>query len=310
MNEPAANGLPGPCRLLRLLLVLICVLCPFARVDAGGGAWNKKKDDYYVKVALSSLTADKQFGLDGRPELIFTDAAFRNGEFGVTDINLYGELGITDWLTGVGSTQVKVAVREGFYRPTGLDSTASASGLGDIWLGGRVRLLPEESPYVAAVTMSVKVPTGSPLQAIPLGTGVVDYEIAAAGGTTYFPPLKSSMSAYLYTQVALGYRMRNGSASNEMNYAAEVGASMDDLLLQVMVDGVHSFADFNEVIVDPADPNTADDLVANQSFMRWGVTASYAVNRKMDVSLGYTWNTSGRNALQLSGISLGIAWKR
>lgn len=305
---PAATA--SRARLLCAVLMGIGLLCcGSVPARAGGGGWTRQEGEYYLKVDLSSLTADKQFGLNGRPEFIFNDPNFLNGEFGVTDINFYGELGLNDWLTGIASTQVKVAVRQGYYTLTGRDSTASASGLGDIWLGGRVRLLPKESPYVAALTLSLKVPTGSPLQSIPLGTGVLDYELAAGGGTSFPIPL-SRIPFYGYVQLSTGFRLRNGGASNEMNYAAEFGVQMDEsLALRAMVDGVHSFADFDRAVTDPTNSAVANELVADQSFTRWGLSLAYGVNKRMDLSLGYSWNVAGRNTLQLSGLSIGIAWK-
>ncbi len=296
-------------RRVAVLLIGIVLVCGAVRARAGGGGWTREEGEYYVKIDLSSLTADRQFGLNGRPEFIFNDPAFLNGKFGVTDINVYGELGLNGWLTGIASTQMKVAVRQGYYTVTGRDSTASASGLGDIWLGGRMRLLPKESPYVAALTLSLKVPTGSPLQSIPLGTGVLDYEIAVGGGSSFPVPLGRT-NTYGYAQLSTGFRLRNGGASNEMNYAAEFGMGLgEELSFRAMVDGVHSFADFDRAAADTANAAVANELVADQSFTRWGLSVVYGVNKRMDLSLGYSWNVAGRNTLQLSGLSIGVAWK-
>lgn len=296
-------------RLSALLVGIGMICCGVVSARAGGGGWTREEGEYYVKVDLSSLTADRQFGLDGRPEFIFNDPAFLNGKFGVTDINFYGELGLNDWLTGIASTQMKVAVRQGYYTVTGRDSTASASGLGDIWLGGRMRLLPKGSPYVAALTLSLKVPTGSPLQSIPLGTGVLDYEIAVGGGSSFAVPL-GRPNTYGYAQLSTGFRLRNGGASNEMNYAAEFGMGLgEELSFRAMVDGVHSFADFDRAVADTSNAAVANELVADQSFTRWGLSLVYGVNKRMDLSLGYSWNVAGRNTLQLSGLSIGVAWK-
>ncbi|MBS1913224.1 MAG: hypothetical protein JST22_14645 [Bacteroidetes bacterium] len=286
-----------------LILLLLCSAVP---AIAGGGAWNMEEGKYYGKVELSSLTATHQYGLRGQVALIYGDTSnFRNTDYGTTDISFYGELGFNDWLTGVASTEYKVAVLKSFYRPTGRDSTASASGLGDLWLGARIRLLPLDKDYAAAVTVGFKLPTGSPLQAIPLGTGVVDYELAAAVGSSFVAP--GEMQGY--AQLSGGYRLRNGKASDELNYQAEVGAHLGELFVaRAVLDGVHSFATLNEDPNHPDDFRT-QDLVGNQSYTRFGLGVVYNVNPGMELNVGYHWNTGGRNALQLSGLSVGIAWK-
>lgn len=275
---------------------------------ASGGAWTRDEDGYYVKIGLSSMTSQRQFGYDGRLTWILADTFnLRDTEFGVTDVALYGELGLAEWLTGVASTQYKVAVRKALYRPTGRDSTASASGLGDLWLGARLRLLPRGGPNAAALTLSVKLPTGSPLQAIPLGTGVVDYEAAIAGGTSF--PVFERMRGY--AQLSGAYRLRNGTVANEMNYAAEVGLNLNEtFMLQASVDGVHSFADFDAAAQFDDNPETIAYYLFDQSFMRWGLGVIYTMNPGLELNANYNWNSSGRNSLLLSGLSVGIAWKK
>jgi len=291
----------------RWLLLFLGMLLYSHSAIAGGGAWNRDEDGYYVKIGLASLTAEEEYGMDGERRLLFTDTSlFRNGEFGMTDISLYGELGITDWLTGVASTQYKVAVREALYRPTGRDTTASASGLGDLWLGTRVRLLPRDKPYAASVTLSLKLPTGSPVQEIPLGSGIIDYEASAAVGSSF--PVYGDIRGY--AQLSGGYRLRN-SASNELNYLAEVGINLSEILMvQVVMDGIHSTADFDSDPVEPANALGKRAFVADQSFNRWNVGVIYGATETMDINFGYSWNGSGRNTLASGGIAIGVAWKK
>lgn len=290
--------------------VAVLMLFPLAAASAlaGGGAWNRVIDGYYINVGLESLSANDEFGFDGIRHPLFSDtSAFRNGSFGITNISFYGEIGLSNWLTGVASTQYIVAVREAFSRLTQRDSSASASGLGDLWLGARIRLLPRGVSYAAALTVSVKLPTGSPLQAVPLGTGVVDYEAAAAFGSSF--PVLGDIKGY--AQLSGGFRLRNGGASNELNYLTEIGVSLgEDFGAQVVLDGVHSFADFDAAADNPDNSNAARALTADQSFLRWRTGVSYAVKPGLDLNVAYTWNSAGRNALAISGPSVGLAWKR
>jgi hypothetical protein len=289
----------------RWLLLFIGLLLPSAAALSQYAAWNKKPGEYYLGIGLTSLTAEEEYGYDGALRLLFADTAlFRDGEFGMTDISFQGELGITDWLTGVASTQYKVAVRQAVHRPTGRDTTASASGLGDLWIGLRTRLIPEEKPYAASVTLSLKLPTGSPYQEIPLGTGVLDYEAAAAIGTRI--PVFEGIEGI--AQLSGGYRMRN-IASDEINYALDLAIDLRDaLLLRLTMDGVHSTADFDRVTDEPANALGQRAFVADQSFNRWNLAMIYGATETMDISLGYNWNGAGRNTLASGGLALGVAW--
>lgn len=288
-----------------ILLILLFVVAEHAL--ANGNAWTRKKGGYYLKIGLTSLTADEGFGYEGNRWPIFGDTAnFGSGDFGVTDVAVHGEYGITDWLTGVASTQYKVAVRQGLYRPTGRDSTASASGLGDLWLSARFNLLSEEEPVVATVTVGWKLPTGSPLQDIPLGTGVVDYEASVAVGTVF--PAFSAIPCY--AQATGGYRLRN-SASNEVKFLAEIGMHLTPaLMFQGTIEGSYSTADFDPAIANPGNLELLQHYKNDQSFTRWKLDLVYAASDDMDLHFGYEKYVAGRNIVAGSGLALGISWNR
>ncbi len=288
--------------------VLFCV--SVATGWAGGGAWTRVPDGYYVKIGLTSLTAERQYRFDGRLQRLFPDtSAFRDGEYGATDISFYGELGMTKWLTGTVATQYKVAVRKARYLPTGRDSTASASGLGDVWVGARMKVIPGTGPYAGAITVSVKLPTGSPLQDIPLGTGVVDYEIAAAGGLSFPVPLLQGQ--YGYAQATGAYRLRNGTQANEFNYGAEVGVGLsEEFMLQATYDGAMSLADFDAVAPRQDDPAVVAPFQYDQSFARWSAGFIYKLNETLNLTGGYVSSVGGINSLDLSGVMFGVAWSR
>ncbi|MCC7438819.1 MAG: hypothetical protein IT211_10040 [Armatimonadetes bacterium] len=287
--------------LLLPTILSILVLLPLPLL--GRGAWNRKPDGYYIKLGPTFLTAYQEHDLQGELRDIFNDPInFRNPSFGITNIGFYAELGLTDWLTGTLSTQYSVAVRQATL-PNGVDTSQSASGLGDIWLGGRMRLLPDGGAIVGAITLGVKLPTGSPNQEIPLGTGVVDYEGAVAFGG---PLALAGMQGYW--QSSGGYRFRSRGA-DELTYQAEVGVSIaETLTLQGVVDGVRSFADFDGASgVGGAMVSTVS---SDQSFARWNASFIYALAPDTDLNVGYGHTFAGRNALSAGAFGVGVAWKQ
>lgn len=293
--------MPDPRRALPiLLLLLLCV----GRAGATGGAWSRLADSYYFRLGLSSLSADQEYGRTGSRQRILSDSSiYSNGSFGVTDISFYGELGITDWLTAVASTQYKVAVRQAENSATRRDTTASASGLSDLWLDGRIRLLPREAEYAATVTLGVKLPTGSPYQQVPLGSGVVDYEGALAVGHA-FPVVGLNG----YAQISGGYRLRN-NASNELNYLMEFGVNLSEsILMQGIVEGIYSMADFDAPAQEAL--GVAGTLVFDQSYTRWKLATVIEMKEGLDLDIGYGSYAAGRNALAGHVLSVGVAWIR
>ena len=271
-----------------------------------GGAWVREVDGYHFRLALSSFSASQQYDPSGDRRGLFVDTLlFQDGSFGATDIELEGELGLTDWLTGTASTAYKVAVRQGRYLPTGRDSTESASGLGDLWIGARIRLLPPESLVAATVTLGWKAPLASYTQEIPLGTGVAEYELRLAGGSYY--RLGDVIEGH--AQIAGAYRLRN-RGSDEIAYLAETGIGLaTPLTLQAILDGIISTADM-EKTGQPAEDGSGSSSVFDQSYTRLGVSLLYLLDDDTELLAGYSRILAGRNTLAGGSITFGVSWFR
>ncbi|MGE3800873.1 MAG: hypothetical protein AB7H80_07625 [Candidatus Kapaibacterium sp.] len=297
-------------RFCALVLALTLSLCCVETLHAGGGAWVRTASGYYFKVGFTSLTAENEYGFKGEDQPLFRDTLrFANGVVGISNITLYSEYGLTDWLTSVISTQYSVVVREADIIERGMEGlveTESASGLGDIWLGGRVNLLPKDWKVAGAATLSWKIPTGSPNKEVPLGTGVPDYEAALAFGTG-FPVGEKRFG---YAQLSGGYRLRN-KVEDEFVWQVEGGISLlPTLALQSTLDGVYSTADFGEAAEAAENPLIFSQLVGNQTFTRLSGGLLYALSDETELNLLYSRTLSGLNTLDAGALSIGVAWKR
>ena len=297
-------------RLRPLYPALFLLLCSAELLHAGGGAWVRTASGYYFKIGFTSLTADNEYGLEGENQPLFRDTArFANGTIGISNITLYSEYGLTDWLTSVISTHYSVIVREADVIERGMEGlveTESASGLADIWLGGRVRILPKEWKVAGAATLSCKVPTGSPHKEVPLGTGVIDYEGGLAFGTGF--PVGANR--FGYAQVSGSYRLRN-NAENEYLWQIEAGVQLLPTLgVQGVLDGTHSTADFEQAAMAVENSMEFNQLVGNQTFTRFSSGLSYDLSDQTELSLLYATTLSGMNTLNSGAISVGIAWKQ
>lgn len=277
------------------------------QLRAGGGAWVKGPGGYYFKSGFTSITADREYDFNSDRRPLFRDTLrYTNGTIGISNLSIYGEYGFTSWLTGVISTQYSVAVREADDLQTGLTESSSASGLSDIWVSGRVKILPDGWPLAGAVTLGWKIPSGSPYKEIPLGTGVADYEGALAFGTGF--PIGEER--FGYAQISGGYRLRN-SAANELNWQVEGGAEIiGGLGLQAIFDGTHSTADFDNLAELPDNSQVFMGLISDQSYSRLSGGLIYDLSEEMQLNFLYTGTLSGINSLAATSFSFGIAWKK
>lgn len=294
---------------LRFLFLSLLLLCPVEDLLAGGGAWVKTKSGYYFKIGFTSLTAEQEYGFGGEDRPLFSDTTrFANGRIGISNITLYSEYGLTDWLTSVVSTYYSVIVREADIIEQGMEGlteTESASGLGDTWIGARVNLLPREWKVAGAATVSWKIPTGSPNKEVPLGSGVADYEAAIGFGTGF----RLGEERFGYTQVSGGYRLRN-KASSEFIWQMEAGAALLPTVgLQASLNGTHSTADFNQAAQNLVEDPSFNELVGSQTFTQFSGGVIYSLTDLMDLTALYTTTLSGMNTLNAGSFSIGIAWK-
>lgn len=280
------------------MLMLAGLALSLAQAHANGPAFTRADGAYYLRFGVSWMSATYEYGLDGRRHALFGDSlTYRDAEFGQTDVSLLCEYGLTDWLTGVAQTQLRTVVREAYYEPSARDTTISASGLTDIWLGARMRLLPIESPYHATVTVAWKAPMGSPTQEIPLGTGVADYSLGAAGAVPYDIGVVAG-----HFQLATDFRLRN-KASNEFAYAAELDVDLGrGFELRTGLDGIQSLADFDGDEINRT-------VVGDRSFTRWSMGVLLEADEGLDLGASLASDIGGRNALVATTFSLSATWR-
>lgn len=292
-------------RIMHASFLLLTLLA--ATELSAGGAWARRPDDYFVKISATWLTAAEEFDFGGDRRLIFPDTTVAlNGSYGITELGFYLEYGLTPWLTGIVSTQYKVAVRQARLARIERDTAVSASGLGDLWLAGRIRLADGRSGPALSLTLAAKAPTGSPLQQIPLGSGRIDYQIDGAGGWSF----NVGEETWGWLQGSLGYRLRNGVA-NEGVYDVEVGLDVGSgIAFSTRFDGVVSTADFTEAAADPDRASAAMRFAHSSSFSRWSAQVIYTSSPGLHLNMGYAGFFSGRNIVDTHGLSLGVAWTR
>ena len=277
-------------------------------LQAVGGAWTKQKGGYYLGLGFGSTSGENDRGFRGEERPLYRDTLrFAGGSLGISNFTLYNEFGWTDWLTTQLSARYTVIVREADIierGSEGLTINESASGFGDAWLGARLRLPTPTEWMVAAFNLDWKIPLGSTATEIPLGTGAADYEASLAVGA----PFTIAEDRHGYFQGGIGYRLRN-RAEDELVWRLQGGVAVIPTLgLELTLDGVDSFADFENAEESDDDP-IFNDIVGSQSWLHLTGGLTYALNDWTDLLVKYTTTLDGRNTLDGATISVGVAWK-
>jgi len=268
---------------------------------AFAGGWTQKKGGYYAKFSLNNFSTREQFNLAGNREALNNQFSLRDAKFTDTNFGFYGELGVLEGLTLIANTSFKNYNSTGFNTLTQQNFDNSASGLGDLYVGGRLRLL--TLPFVLALQPMVKLPAGSKDKTIPLGSGQADAELRLQMGVAI--PIKIQN----YFTADIGYTSRGGAEFNdEIPYFAEFGIfPVRDLIVKAQIDGRKSTASITSPM--RAGQSNQNVLIVNQDFTRlWGGII-YSTSPTTQVSLEFSSTISGKNTVAGRAVYFGLAFK-
>lgn len=281
-------------------LILACVLMTIKTGYAG--AWTQKKGAYYVKFSLNYFSTKEQFSLAGVKQPL--NSQFSNladSEFKDRNFSIYAEYGVTDWFTAIATAPFKSYSSTGFNLTDQLDFNNNVTGAGDLFVGGRLRLIAD--PFKVSLQSMVKLPTGSNESQIPFGTGNADYEIRLQFGANLPLPIQN------YFTADAGYTVRGGQLfNNEVPYYAEFGVfPFHKLILKTTLDGRKSVETISSQAGVIGQSNESM-LIADQDLTRLGGGIIYSAAPTIQLSLEYSTIISGKNTLAGRTVTLGIAF--
>ena len=266
------------------------------------GAWTQKKGAYYFKISFNNFSTNEQFSLVGVKQplnLQFTNLA--DSEFKDRNFSIYAEYGVTDWFTAIATTTFKAYSSTGFNLTDQLDFDNNVTGAGDLFVGGRLRLIAK--PFKISLQPMIKLPTGSNDSQIPFGTGNADYETRLQFGASLPLPIQN------YFTADAGYTVRGGqSFNNEVPYFAEFGVfPFRKLILKATLDGRKSVDTISSQAGVIGQSNESM-LISDQDLTRLGGGIIYSTSPAVQLSLEYSSIISGKNTLAGQTVSLGIAF--
>jgi hypothetical protein len=260
------------------------------------GGWTQKEGTGFYKLGFEYIRAKNFYEPSGNRVPITP--------LGDYTVSLYGEFGITDWLTGVGYIP--------FYKQNTLDKVVGqpsgrvyfegdrASGFADPDIGVRIALI-RNTPIVLSAGVSFGIPIGDSKQANGLlsGDGEFNQAVSLQGGYSLYP-----IPAYATAQV--GFNNRTRGFSDEFQYAAQIGYTLDELFtFAVNMQGVESLKNGDDAVIGGMNGIYTN----NQSYLEFGGEVSYHITQAYGVSLGAYTATHGRNALSAPKFTVAVFYK-
>lgn len=299
-----------------LAAAAVLLLSTLPRAVAAG-AWTQPAGDTFLKLSVSYLRTTEEFNHEGeRLELLEEDPGFENASLRDLNLTLYGEYGLREGLTLVGSVPFKAlrSERTGLVAG-GLLRRAEArnvAGAGDLSLSLRTRL--RQRPVALALQAGVDIPLGYQKRpdndGPPLGSGAIDAEVHLLAGLSLHP-----RPGYLTTGV--GYRRRGGRLHDEIQLSVEGGWTWGRLHLKILVQGVRNTKKppdiFGTTVVSPL-PGGGGALpelvVGDQHILQVSPAVGWDLGGGRAVHAQLVRTVAGTNTLSGTALSLGIVLRR
>lgn len=287
------------CQLLLFTLALVTIMAS----SVWAGAWTMPAGKLYTRLAFSEYDSQRFLNENGTSHAYAPNDEYKNKrrdfDYDEQTWSIYAEYGLLDNLTVIGSLDYKEA--EWTYQNTGRvlgsdgimryvafsfpDKTAKSSGLADINLGLRYRLL---ATSAGALSLQALYKTGECYDEedqnlgtdIQRGDGQDDFELRLQYGQSLYPVIPG------YFNAEAGYRWRTQGYSDEFIYLLEAGIDITKALyMRTKLDGTASFGNgdsgptgaYTEVDSNPyeADLGKLEITVGYKIIPQLAVEASY-----------------------------------
>jgi len=278
----------------REALTLLLIFCPAEFLRAGG--WTQQEGRGFYKLGFQLIEANRFYEPSGNKTSITP--------LGDYTLSVYGEYGITNWLTGTAyvpfykrNTLDQVVGRQSGTVYFGGDQTSSFA---DVNLGVRVGVI-QQSPTVLAVGVLLGLPVGNSTHPNGLlsGDGEFNQLVSLEIGHSFHP-----LPMFATCQVGLNNRTRG--FSDEFHYGAQAGYTIANLVtLVAQCHGVESLNNGASEVTGGVSGLYAN----NQEFLEFGLEGMYNLSDAYGVSFGAATATHGRNVLSAVKCSIGLSLK-
>ena len=303
---------------LSTITAIAATLLLCAATQLWAGAWTMPQGKLYTRLAYSEYESNRYFNENGTTHDYSPNEAFkalsrgtlpREFDYDEQTWSFYSEYGLLDNLTLIGSFDYKEAewtyqAGIGTSSPT-VDKTAKTSGLADINLGLRYRLLQTQS---GVLSLQALYKTGEAYDEkdkdmgtdIQLGDGQDDFDLRIQYGQSLYPLIPG------YCNVEAGYRWRTQEYSDQFRYLLEAGVDITSALYaRTKLDGYASFGNGDDA---PDGKYTEIDSNPYESDLgKLELTLGYKITSQFSVEASYFNELYGASTTKGETWSLAIA---
>lgn len=284
-----------------LFILATSLLLILMSTSVWAGAWTMPQGKLYTRLAYSEYDSQRFFNENGTTHAYAPNDEFKNKrrdfDYDEQTWSLYAEYGLLESLTVIGSVDYKET--EWTYQSngrklvdgvmttfdTGIDKTAKSSGLGDINIGLRYRLIETSS---GALSLQGMYKTGEAYDEedqdytadIQRGDGQEDFELKLQYGQSLYPMIPGYMNA------EAGYCWRSQGYSDEFRYLLEAGVDITQALyLRTKLDGRANFGNSDDL---PSDrPIEIDSNPYEVDLGKLELTCGYKLTSQLAIEASY-----------------------
>lgn len=303
------------------LLLAGVMMVAMASSTVWAGAWTMPAGKLYTRMAYSEYEAQRYFYNDGTTKAYAPNDVYKNKrrdfDYDEQTWSFYSEYGLMEGLTLIGSIDYKET--EWTYQSTGrsivdgemvtfdsgVDKTAKASGVSDLKIGLRYRLLATDS---GALSLQALYKTGEFYDEkdqnlatdIQLGDGQDDVEVRLQFGQSTYPLFPG------YFNVEAGYKWRTQEYSDQFVYLLEAGMDLGKLFyVRTKFDGTDSIGNgddgptgsFTEIGSNPYESDLG----------KLEVTAGYKLTSRFALEASYFNELYGESTTKGETVSIALA---
>jgi len=271
------------------LMVVPSMLLLFCLHEAQGGAWTRKQHSFYAKLGFTTLSTNQFHTKDGNK--------ISTADFQTWSLNLYGEYGMFDRLTGI--------VKFPIARNARFETTESKLGIGDLGLELKYGLLSEGSTPVA-VGVGVELPTGDEngfgflkdgsggFVLLPTGDGEFNTRLNLYASHSFYP-----IPAYI--SIDGGYNFRTKNFTDEYAVGFQAGYKLAETVwLQANLRAIGPVGTSN---LDLIGSGIALGLGEGVQYTTYGLGAAYEFIPHWNISFDF-FSAFGKITNIYSGVNL------
>ncbi|MGM0416858.1 MAG: hypothetical protein ACQEQK_07905, partial [Thermodesulfobacteriota bacterium] len=252
------------------------------------GSWTMPVGKLYTRMAYSEYEAQRYFYEDGSSKAYAPrDGKNRDFDYDEKTWSFYSEYGLMEGLTLIGSFDYKET--EWTFQsggrvgaPVSIDKTAKSSGIADINLGFRYRLIDMDAGALSIQTLYKSAEAYDHKDEnlstdIRLGDAQDDLEMRLQFGHSLYPHVPG------YFNVEAGYRWRSEYMADEFVYLLEAGVDVSEAIyLRTKLDGRANVGNGD----DPY-PNETDANANEIDLGKLEITAGYKLTSRLAVEASY-----------------------